>query len=192
MGVGRLHRDWAALMVETQKYSCQFKQQQIYEPIDKMQFNVELYNKKQHHRQDMEINTDNLASFVTGVLSNTNCPVIDKQTFVMKFESMQLRLTASDLPDLRVYQFNRDTKVVFQNAPCSQLKLKGSARGKKARGDIINPNFNFAEVGIGGLDEQFKAIFRRAFASRTLSPDECERMGIKHIKGNKLDLCNQK
>jgi len=181
MGVGKPHRDWAALMVETQKYSCQFKQQQTYEPIDKMQFNVELYSKKA--RQDMEINTDNLASFVRGVLSNTNCPVIDKQTFVMKFESMQLRLTASDLPDLRVYQFNRDTKVVFQNAPCSQLKLKGSARGKKARGDIINPNFNFAEVGIGGLDEQFKAIFRRAFASRTLSPDECERMGIKHIKG---------
>ena len=164
---------------------CQFKQMQDYQPIDNMQFNVELYSKRKQDKE-LEVDTDGLANKVAEVLSTTSCPVIDKQTFVLKFNGMQLLLTSSDLPELKFYQFNRHTNVVFQNAPGSKgvsLKLKGSKRSKKARTDIINPNFNFEEVGIGGLDAQFEAIFRRAFASRNLSPDACERLGIKHIKG---------
>merc|ERR1719427_1100440 len=63
------------------------------------------------------------------------------------------------------------------------LKLSGKSRSKKARSNIINPNFNFQDLGIGGLDEEFKEIFRRAFASRNLPPDVVERMGAKHVKG---------
>lgn len=34
-----------------------------------------------------------------------------------------------------------------------------------------------AEMGIGGLDAQFKEIFRRAFASRLVPPDIMKKMG---------------
>lgn len=42
---------------------------------------------------------------------------------------------------------------------------------------------NFESLGIGGLDKQFEAIFRRAFASRVFPPSITQRLGIKHVKG---------
>jgi hypothetical protein len=41
---------------------------------------------------------------------------------------------------------------------------------------------NFESLGIGGLDRQFDAIFRRAFASRVFPPSIVQRLGIQHVK----------
>lgn len=38
-------------------------------------------------------------------------------------------------------------------------------------------------MGIGGLDKEFNAIFRRAFASRVFPPEVIEQLGCKHVKG---------
>ena len=38
-------------------------------------------------------------------------------------------------------------------------------------------------MGIGGLDNEFNAIFRRAFASRIFPPSIVEKLGIQHVKG---------
>lgn len=38
-------------------------------------------------------------------------------------------------------------------------------------------------MGIGGLDKEFNAIFRRAFASRVYPPELMEKLGCKHVKG---------
>lgn len=38
-------------------------------------------------------------------------------------------------------------------------------------------------MGIGGLDDEFSAIFRRAFASRIFPPHIVEKLGIQHVKG---------
>jgi len=43
--------------------------------------------------------------------------------------------------------------------------------------------FNFEKLGIGGLDNQFEQIFRRAFASRVFPPSVVERLGIRHVRG---------
>lgn len=43
--------------------------------------------------------------------------------------------------------------------------------------------FNFEKLGIGGLDDQFEQIFRRAFASRVFPPSVVERLGIRHVRG---------
>ena len=48
---------------------------------------------------------------------------------------------------------------------------------------ILAPNFKFADMGIGGLDSEFSAIFRRAFASRVFPPGLVEKLGIQHVKG---------
>ena len=48
---------------------------------------------------------------------------------------------------------------------------------------ILAPNFKFEDMGIGGLDQEFGAIFRRAFASRVFPPALVERLGISHVKG---------
>lgn len=48
---------------------------------------------------------------------------------------------------------------------------------------ILAPNFKFEDMGIGGLDQEFSAIFRRAFASRVFPPAIVEKLGITHVKG---------
>lgn len=48
---------------------------------------------------------------------------------------------------------------------------------------ILNPDFNFEKMGIGGLDSEFSAIFRRAFASRIFPAREIAKYGVKHVRG---------
>ncbi|KAJ0058033.1 hypothetical protein NL108_007267 [Boleophthalmus pectinirostris] len=76
-----------------------------------------------------------------------------------------------------------NSQVVFEKAENSSLTLVGKAKTKEARQTIINPDWNFEKMGIGGLDKEFSDIFRRAFASRVFPPDIVEQMGCKHVKG---------
>jgi vesicle-fusing ATPase len=48
---------------------------------------------------------------------------------------------------------------------------------------IINPDFDFKSMGIGGLDAEFNAIFRRAFNSRVYPPEVAYQLGMKHCRG---------
>jgi vesicle-fusing ATPase len=68
----------------------------------------------------------------------------------------------------------------FTKAADSSIRIKG---GKSHASSIIKPNFNFADLGIGGLDDEFSNIFRRAFVSRIFPPDIVAKMGISHVKG---------
>ena len=73
------------------------------------------------------------------------------------------------------------TAIDFRKEPTSSLKLKGAARS--AGNAILQPNFKFEDMGIGGLGNQFSAIFRRAFASRICPPSLLSKLGIQHVKG---------
>ena len=48
---------------------------------------------------------------------------------------------------------------------------------------MFKSEFNFKELGIGGLDKQFEIIFRRAFASRAIPDKICKDLGINHVRG---------
>lgn len=52
---------------------------------------------------------------------------------------------------------------------------------KMAQTSIINPDWDFTKLGIGGLDDEFSGIFRRAFASRVFPPDVIEQLGKKNF-----------
>jgi vesicle-fusing ATPase len=74
------------------------------------------------------------------------------------------------------------TDVTFMKETNSKIRIKSSAR-KAAPNAVIAPNFKFEDMGIGGLDQEFSAIFRRAFASRVFPPGLVEKLGIQHVKG---------
>ncbi|XP_043481586.1 vesicle-fusing ATPase 1-like isoform X1 [Leptopilina heterotoma] len=76
-----------------------------------------------------------------------------------------------------------DTVIQFEKAMNSTLNLVGKSVGKMARQSVINPDWNFEDMGIGGLDKEFTDIFRRAFASRLLSVDVVSKLNFKHVKG---------
>ncbi|XP_016400550.1 vesicle-fusing ATPase-like [Sinocyclocheilus rhinocerous] len=76
-----------------------------------------------------------------------------------------------------------NSQVIFEKSESSSLNLIGKAKTRGSRQSIINPDWNFERMGIGGLDKEFSDIFRRAFASRVFPPDIVEQMGCKHVKG---------
>lgn len=53
---------------------------------------------------------------------------------------------------------------------------------KLVQRSIINPEFDFQKLGIGGLDREFSDIFRRAFSSRVFPSEYIEQLGWFYIK----------
>lgn len=51
------------------------------------------------------------------------------------------------------------------------------------RSRFFDPDFSFEEIGIGGLDDELKEIFKQAMTSRAYSPDVIKKLGTKHAKG---------
>jgi len=70
-----------------------------------------------------------------------------------------------------------DTIIQFEKAENSSLNLVGQAKGRAVRQTIINPDWDFQKMGIGGLDKEFSAIFRRAFASRVFPTEIVTQLG---------------
>jgi len=68
--------------------------------------------------------------------------------------------------------FDESTKINIE--PVSPISIKG------ARNPI---SFDFNNLGIGGLDDEFKEIFRRTFATRLFPPKVIESLGINHVRG---------
>lgn len=76
----------------------------------------------------------------------------------------------------------RQTFMTFFKDSKSGINLKASSH-RPAANAIFQPDFKFEDMGIGGLDKEFSAIFRRAFASRIFPPGVIEKLGIQHVKG---------
>ncbi|CEP08658.1 hypothetical protein [Parasitella parasitica] len=77
----------------------------------------------------------------------------------------------------------RETNIEFTKTEGSFLNLKQSKKRAMAAKALIKPDFQFEDLGIGGLDDEFNAIFRRAFASRIFPPALVEKLGVQHVKG---------
>jgi vesicle-fusing ATPase len=74
------------------------------------------------------------------------------------------------------------SQVVFHRDAKGDFNLKPSMH-KPNSNAILAPDFKFEDMGIGGLDDEFATIFRRAFASRIFPPGLIAKMGITHVKG---------
>ena len=75
--------------------------------------------------------------------------------------------------------FTKDTKVTIIS---DELSL-GVATSKLLNRDLFRNDFNFEELGIGGLNSELMAIFRRALSTRAVKPELCRKLGVKHVKG---------
>jgi vesicle-fusing ATPase len=120
------------------------------------------------------------------------------QILVMDFKSVPLRIVIKAVylvglggskaeKDSASHPFTRgiitpETSMNFFKDGRSPINLKASLT-RPATNAILQPNFSFSDLGIGGLDDQFTEIFRRAFASRLLPPGLIERMEMSHTKG---------
>ncbi|ORY07562.1 hypothetical protein BCR34DRAFT_666339, partial [Clohesyomyces aquaticus] len=79
-------------------------------------------------------------------------------------------------------QLFEHSEINFHKDGRTEIKLKPS-NSRPAANSIVQPGFKFTDMGIGGLDNEFSAIFRRAFASRIFPPGLVEKLGIQHVRG---------
>ncbi|XP_062874582.1 vesicle-fusing ATPase isoform X1 [Trichomycterus rosablanca] len=109
--------------------------------------------------------------------------LVVKDIEVMDASILKGEIATSKKQKIEIGLLVGNSQVIFEKAESSSLTLVGKAKTKEARQTIINPDWNFEKMGIGGLDKEFSDIFRRAFASRVFPPDIVEQMGCKHVKG---------
>jgi vesicle-fusing ATPase len=67
----------------------------------------------------------------------------------------------------------------IQPTPASQTTL----RQTNEYTPIFKTDIDLQKLNIGGLDDQFVTMFRRAFSSRNIDPASAKRLGLKHVKG---------
>lgn len=74
---------------------------------------------------------------------------------------------------------DKDTKIDITTDDIS-LNIIGSKLMKR---DLFRDDYNFEQIGIGGLDKQLINVLRRCLSTRAYKPDVIEKLGIKHVKG---------
>lgn len=68
---------------------------------------------------------------------------------------------------------------VFINSASDRLTISNNS----GENMLLNPDFNFESLGVGGLKQEFGKMFRRAFVQRAFDSDIIKRFGIPHVKG---------
>ena len=119
-----------------------------------------------------------------------------EQVFVAEWqgENLQLRVKALELialdADATVSatrgMLASQTQVQLRPADGSPIKLTGAAAELASKTNIFRSDWSFEAMGIGGLDQEFSDIFRRAFASRIFPVSTMKKLGISHVKGMML------
>ncbi|KAF1816134.1 AAA-domain-containing protein [Eremomyces bilateralis CBS 781.70] len=77
---------------------------------------------------------------------------------------------------------NPSTQFNFFKEDATILNLKASM-SRPAANSVLQPNFEFGNLQVGGLDKELGNIFRRAFSSRIFPQGVMEALGITHVKG---------
>jgi vesicle-fusing ATPase len=120
----------------------------------------------------------------------SNLPLTPLQTLMFDYRGQVLKATVRSVSTLEGSESSsamgiimEGTEITWFKDPSSAIKLKNSSNRAPTQA-IIAPNFKFEDMGIGGLDTEFQAIFRRAFASRVFPPGLVEKLGITHAKGS--------
>jgi vesicle-fusing ATPase len=148
-------------------------------------------------RTDMPYDQDELANVV--IKNFENHIFAPGQKILMDHKSIPLLLTVKTVQLMDLTEkpgsssnvetsptargiLTRHTIITFFKDGKTGINLKSSSR-RPAANSIIQPDFKFEDMGIGGLDTEFTTIFRRAFASRIFPPILIEKLGIQHVKG---------
>ena len=72
------------------------------------------------------------------------------------------------------------TEIDVSSGDSGSIRVKSN---KQQARNIFRPDFNFEDLGIGGLSKEFGDIFRRAFASRVFPPKIVRDLGTNHVRG---------
>ena len=108
----------------------------------------------------------------------------EKDTFTCDFRGSALCFSVSRM-STDVWWRSRgrivsETRITFT---AENIIFLPEEKTEKTENKLFHGEFNFQEMGIGGLGPEAATIFRRTFRSRLHSPEFVRSLGMKHIRG---------
>jgi vesicle-fusing ATPase len=170
-----------------------------------LEFTVDTLAKKKPDPKSKpkEIDTNRLAQTVLLVLEEQ---IMEPgRVMAIDFEGTKLELSVKHMETIKVSKKKKKKEGEDTSSSCKVGQLLGPTSVTFSRaeggallaftGDLIadgggggasnlfTGDFDFVKLGIGGLDNEFNQIFRRAFASRIWPAHIIKQMGINHVRG---------
>eukprot|EP00834_Sanchytrium_tribonematis_P001509 NODE_38_length_35257_cov_0.939047.p3 type:complete len:663 gc:universal NODE_38_length_35257_cov_0.939047:5749-7737(+) len=185
IGTNLLQRKWMNSLLGQ---SVEAKVVSIEHVLTSLSFEISLTK-----RQTVKLDSTQLSTSIAQLFKNHTISV--NQPLIVEYQGINMILTARELQSATAKdllsktssQTNTQfgilqltTEIQFSPAPDCGIQLTGQ---HMQHTKLIQPNFKFEELGIGGLDNEFAGIFRRAFASRIFPPSIIDKLGIQHVKG---------
>ena len=193
IGLSALHRAWLGLKLWSEIDVTPFVVDQSERLVSMM---VEIDKLGSSDQRPETYNADEMVEVFRNTFSGVVFDI--KQLLAFEFKGKVFRVTVIDLEAINVQdvlsgtpkpqkvQFgvlNNDVDVSISAGGSRLINLVGKSLGFQTKQSIIAPDFDFNELGIGGLDKEFGEVFRRAFTSRMFSSNIVEQCGGKHVKG---------
>lgn len=162
--------------------------------IHQMTIEVDLFSK--NTRSVVEFKVEDISKILLTVCNEMFLTVDQKMVLDASGINVELRVKSCEVANLTAILggdenevtshkatrgiVHAHTRVLYEKTPGANIKLIGD---NAAGPSIFRPDWNFENMGIGGLDNEFNGIFRRAFASRVFPPNVLQKLGINHVKG---------
>jgi len=102
--------------------------------------------------------------------------IINGQYLILEFEGNNYVINISTDES----GFINDQTNIELSTNDENIAFLGSTLLKK---DLFKDDYDFTQLGIGGLNTELLVIFRRALASRAIKNETIQKLGIKHVKG---------
>jgi vesicle-fusing ATPase len=144
---------------------------------------------KKQATMKFEIDAEEMVQFIVTQLSGHVIP--SGQAIPVKYKGKQLNVVFESFTAVSVAK-NGAGNQIAQLYGSTQIEIKlgknaATIGGLALKGGMtkkleFKSNFNFEEMGIGGLDHQFTSMFRKAFSTR-MFPGVVSKMGINHVRG---------
>jgi len=185
IALNKVHREAARIGLNAEVIATPFTPPRNFE-LSYIKFVVD-HTQRPANNAQQEIKGDALELVLKKQFSNH--VFVTGSAFAVDFDSIYLKCTVAHVECLSLSEepetprkpmgfFNSQTEIDFMNG--ATLRVLTS---KSQQRNLFQPDFNFNELGIGGLDKEFGDIFRRAFASRVFPPHIVRNLGINHVRG---------
>ena len=138
--------------------------------INKLKINIYL---KSDNDNIVSIHEEEINEFIKEYFKNYI--FFSNQNLIFKYKDYILVIEV----DLCTGMMTDETKIEI-NSDDVNLNIIGS---KLLKRDLFRSDYNFENIGIGGLDKKLIEIFKGALCTRAFNQSTIDKMGILHVKG---------
>jgi vesicle-fusing ATPase len=188
IALNKVQREHAKIGLNMEVYTKKFAIPKAFD-LGSCTIEVDLYMKPAANAPPIEVKADELEPifrerFQSQVMTVAQPIVIDFNSQILKFvvQSCAPINIGDGSATSKTMQgmLGSQTEIEFRQGTSGKLHVLSN---KIQQRNIFTPDFNFEDLGIGGLNKEFGDIFRRAFAARVFPPHVIRDLGITHVKG---------